>query len=78
MSLKILKRIISEGDKTLDLSGLKVKANYSNAESEYVTDYTVDTSSFDPELYDVEQNITVTYTHAGAQRFGYIPRNCIR
>lgn len=64
MSLKILKDYL-EGDKTLDLSGLKVKANYSNAESEYVTDYTVDTSSFDPELYDVEQNITVTYTHAG-------------
>ena len=62
-----------EGDKTLDLSGLKVKANYSNAESEYVTDYTVDTSSFDPELYDVEQNITVTYTHAGRSASATFP-----
>lgn len=54
-----------EGVTELDLSGLTVKANYANAESEFVTDYTVDTSAFNPKLFNEEQQITVTYTHAG-------------
>lgn len=53
-----------EGVTNLNLSDLRVKANYSNAESEYVTDYVVNESEFNPELFDEEQNITVTYTHA--------------
>lgn len=53
-----------EGETSLNLSDLRVKANYSNAESEYVTDYVVNESEFNPELLDEEQNITVTYTHA--------------
>ena len=48
-----------EGEKELDLTGLEVTANYSNAESEAVTDYTIDYSTFDPELYDVIQNVKV-------------------
>lgn len=54
-----------EGVTELDLSGLTVKANYTNADSEFVTDYTVDTASFNPKLFNEEQQITVTYTHAG-------------
>lgn len=54
-----------EGETSLDLSDLRVKANYSNAESEYVTDYVVNEAEFNPELFDEEQSITVTYTHAG-------------
>ena len=53
-----------EGVTNLNLSDLRVKANYNNAESEYVTDYVVNESEFNPELFDEEQNITVTYTHA--------------
>lgn len=53
-----------EGAIKLDLSELKVLANYSNAESEYVTDYNVDKDAFDPTLYNEEQNITVSYSHA--------------
>lgn len=52
-----------EGVTTLNLSDLRVKANYNNAESEYVTDYVVNESEFNPALFDEEQNITVTYTH---------------
>ena len=55
----------TEGDTTLKLDGLKVVANYLNAYSEYITGYTVNTSDFDPTLLNVEQNITVTYSHAG-------------
>lgn len=54
-----------EGETELDLEGLTVKANYSNAPSEMVTDYIVHTEDFDPTLYNVEQNITVSYTHEG-------------
>ncbi len=54
-----------EGATELDLTDLTVKANYANAESEYVTDYTVDTAAFNPNLLNEEQQITVTYTHAG-------------
>lgn len=53
-----------EGVTNLNLSDLRVKANYNNAESEYITDYVVNESEFNPELFDEEQNITVTYTHA--------------
>lgn len=53
-----------EGETKLDLSNLRVKANYSNAESEYVTDYDVSETDFNPELFDLEQSINVTYTHA--------------
>jgi len=53
-----------EGVTALNLSDLRVKANYNNAESEYVTDYVVNEVEFNPELLDEEQNITVTYTHA--------------
>ena len=54
-----------EGDTELNLDGLKVVADYLNAYSEYITGYTVNTSDFDPTLFNVEQNITVTYSHAG-------------
>ena len=52
-------------DEELDFSGLKVVANFLNTESEVVTDYQIDYSSFDPALYDVEQSVRVTYSHAG-------------
>lgn len=52
-----------EGETELDLEGLSVKANYTNAPSETVEGYYVHTEEFDPTLYNVEQNITVTYTH---------------
>lgn len=54
-----------EGTTALNLSELTVKANYSNAESEFVTDYTVDTASFNTSLFNTEQIITVKYEHAG-------------
>ena len=54
-----------EGDTELNLKGLKVVANYLNTYSEYITGYSVNTSDFDPTLFNVEQNITVTYSHAG-------------
>ena len=60
-----------EGVTALDLYGLTVKANYSNAASEYVSDYTVDTDMFNSELYNVEQNIRVSYTHAGRSAEAY-------
>lgn len=44
-----------EGENKLDLTGLEVTANYSNAASEKVTDYTVDYAAFDPDVLDVEQ-----------------------
>lgn len=62
-----------EGDTELNLTNLKVKANYSNADSEYVTNYFVNTSEFDPNLFDEEQNITVTYTHAGRSASATFP-----
>lgn len=54
-----------EGETAPDLSGMKVVANYLNAPSEEITDYTVDTDAFDPALLHEEQTITVTYTHYG-------------
>lgn len=62
-----------EGVTNLNLSDLRVKANYNNAESEYVTNYVVDESEFNPELFDEEQNITVTYTHAGRSTSATFP-----
>ena len=63
----------NEGEYQLDLEGLTVTANYSNAASEQVTDYTVDYSAFNPTLLDVEQQIPVTYTHAGLSATATFP-----
>lgn len=65
--------IYSEGETELDLEGLEVTANYSNAASEKVTDYTVGLEQFDPTLLDVEQQIPVTYTHEGLSATAYFP-----
>lgn len=65
--------IYSEGETELDLEGLEVTANYSNADSEIVTDYTVGLEQFDPTLLDVEQQIPVTYTHEGLSATAYFP-----
>lgn len=62
-----------EGENKLDLTGLEVTANYSNAASEKVTDYTVDYAAFDPDVLDVEQNINVTYEHAGRSATASFP-----
>ncbi len=52
-------------DEEIDFSGIEVIANYLNTESEEVTDYVIDYESFDAQLYDVEQNVRVVYSHAG-------------
>lgn len=65
--------IYSEGETELDLEGLEVTANYSNAASEKVTDYTVGLEQFDPTLLDVEQQIPVTYIHEGLSATAYFP-----
>lgn len=62
-----------EGETELSLEGLSVTANYTNAASEAVTDYVVHTEDFNPTLYNVEQNITVTYTHEGRSASGTFP-----
>lgn len=62
-----------EGETELDLEGLSVTANYTNAASEAVTDYVVHTEDFDPTLYNVEQNITVSYTHEGRSASATFP-----
>lgn len=54
-----------EGETELDLTGLEVTANYDNAIPDLVTDYTIDQETFDPTLYDVEQQVKVIYEHAG-------------
>ncbi len=54
-----------EGVTQLNLNNLRVTANYLNAFSERIYGYTVNSDEFNPTLLDVEQNITVTYTHAG-------------
>lgn len=54
-----------EGVKELDLSGLKVYANYSNAPREEVTDYEVDESGVDFTKLNEEQTVKVTYKHYG-------------
>lgn len=56
------KTVYVEGEK-FDSTGLKVIANYLNAESEEVTDYEIDEDSFSMETYDVEQNVRVVYEH---------------
>lgn len=66
-------RVYAEGTTELNLADLKVKANYSNADSEYVDGYVVNESEFNPNLLDVEQNITVTYTHAGRSASATFP-----
>ncbi len=60
-------------DEVIDFTGLKVTANYLNAESEEVTDYEIDYTSFDAQLYDVEQNVRVVYAHAGREVEAYFP-----
>lgn len=65
--------IYTEGETRLDLTGLEVRANYSNAPSELVTDYVVYEREFDPTLLDAEQNITVSYTHAGVSASATFP-----
>lgn len=55
------------------MTDLEVTANYSNAASEKVTDYTVDYAAFDPDVLDVEQNINVTYEHAGRSATASFP-----
>lgn len=62
-----------EGETRLDLEGLEVTANYSNAPSEPVTDYVVYEREFDPTVLDAEQNITVSYTHAGVSASATFP-----
>lgn len=62
-----------EGETELDLAGLSVRANYLNAASEEVTDFTVNTGDFNPTLLNVEQNITVTYLHAGRSASATFP-----
>lgn len=57
------KKVYVEGEE-FDSTGLKVVANYLNAESEEVTDYEIDETSFSMETYDVEQNVRVVYEHA--------------
>lgn len=73
IALKNPRYAYSEGEIRLDLEGLEVTANYSNAEPELVTDYTVDRDVFDPTLLDAEQQIPVTYTHAGLSATAYFP-----
>ena len=62
-----------EGETELDTAGLSVVANYSNSESEGITDYNIDYSTFNPNLFDVEQNVSVSYTHAGKTATGTFP-----
>lgn len=73
IELKNPRYAYAEGEIRLDLEGLEVTANYSNAESELVTDYTVDRDIFDPTILDEEQQIPVTYTHAGLSATAYFP-----
>lgn len=54
-----------EGEKQLDLSGLQVFANYSNAPREEVFDYEVDDSLVDYSKLDEEQTVKVIYKHYG-------------
>ena len=54
-----------EGEKQLDLSNLKVYANYSNAPREEVFDYEVDDSGVDYSKLDEEQTVKVIYKHYG-------------
>ena len=66
------KTVYAEGE-TFDTTGLKVVANYLNAESEEVTDYEIDYTSFSMETYDVEQNVRVVYEHADRSAEAYFP-----
>ncbi len=54
-----------EGDKKLDLSALKVYANYSNAPREEVFNYKIDSSKIDFNKLDEEQSVRVVYEHYG-------------
>ncbi len=54
-----------EGENQLDLSGLHVYANYSNAPREEVFDYEIDDSQVDFTKYNEEQTVKVIYKHYG-------------
>lgn len=54
-----------EGETKLDLTDLKVYANYSNAPREEVFDYEIDDSAVDYSKFDVEQTVKVIYKHYG-------------
>ena len=62
-----------EGVKQLDLSELKVYANYSNSPREEVFDYTVDDSAVDYSKFDVEQTVKVVYNHYGRSATAEFP-----
>ena len=62
-----------EGVKELDLSGLKVYANYSNAPREEVFDYKVDESAVDFTKLNEEQTVKVTYEHYGRSATAEFP-----
>lgn len=60
-------------DEEIDFGKVKVIANYLNAESEEIFDYSIDYQSFDPQLYDVEQRVRITYSHAGRTVEAFMP-----
>ena len=49
------------------------KKLYEDANSEEITSYTVNIAEFNPTLLNVEQDITVTYTHAGRSASATFP-----
>lgn len=57
------KTVYVEGE-DFNSTGIKVVANYLNAESEEVTGFEIDETSFSMETYDVRQNVRVVYEHA--------------
>ncbi len=66
------KTVYVEGE-DIDLTGLKVVANYLNADSEEITDYEIDETSFSMETYDVEQNVRIVYEHVDRTAEAYFP-----
>ena len=54
-----------EGENQLDLNGLQVYANYSNAPREEVFDYEIDDSDIDYTRFDKEQKVRIIYEHYG-------------
>lgn len=62
-----------EGVEELDLTGLEITANYDNAISEFVKDYTIDDESYDLTLYNEEQQVRVVYEHAGRTAEAFFP-----
>lgn len=66
------KSVYVEGDE-FDATGLKVIANYLNAESEEINDYEIDYDSFSMETFDVEQQVRIFYEHAGSTAEAFFP-----